>query len=186
MWPHFRNEATTDHNTMNPENQTQEIEPPSRNRVHKLTGSFHQVPGAWSGTSYGYHPHGVVRRGIIFTDNHNTSGSSDIEVILEPESGLIYPPTDASSSRCGSQSLARLRPKSGGAVRVWQSGQWVGPDGPWRKLIVEILDEIEAEVVVLREQTRLAIEAKNKMKDEAEEALWNKAAAICQTQTTTP
>lgn len=155
--------------------EIQEIEPPSRARVNELTGSFHKVPGAWSGTSYGYHPHGVVRKGIIFTDDHNTSGCCDVAVMLEPESGLIYPPTDADSSRYGSQSLARIRPKSGGTLTVWQSGRWVGQDGPWRALIVKILDEIEVEVSALREKRKLEIEEKAKLDKERENEIWAKA-----------
>ncbi len=65
------------------------------NRVRNLIGSRFAVKGAWFGTSYGYHPHGVVRRGIIFTDHNNISGTHDARVILEPESGLIYPPPDS-------------------------------------------------------------------------------------------
>jgi hypothetical protein len=139
-----------------------QIEPPDPSRVTRLTGSFHAVKGAWSGTSYGYHPHGVVRRGIIFIDHHNVSGSHDAHVILEPDSELIYPPTDADSSRCGSQSKACIRPKSGGTVCVYQNGRWVGPDGPWRKIIHEILDELDSEVAALKEAERLAEEERIK------------------------
>lgn len=137
---------------------TTDIPAPEANRVTALIGSFHKVEGAWSGTSYGYHPHGVVRRGIIFTDHHNVSGSHDAKVILEPESGLIFPPNDSESSRCGSPNKACLRPKSGGTVEVYRNGQWVGPDGPWKKLICDILDELELEVTALKAAEKAKVE----------------------------
>lgn len=153
-----------------------QIEPPDPDRVKELIGSFHAVEGAWNGTSYGYHPHGVVRRGIIFTDHHNVSGSHDAQVILEPESGLIYPPTDADSSRCGCKSKACIRPKSGGTVLVYRNGRWQGPDGPWRKLICEILDELEPEVEGLREARRLEIEAQKQERQRKYDEQYEKAA----------
>lgn len=159
---------------------TSEIQPPDIGRVTRLTGSFHAVKGAWSGTSYGYHPHGVVRRGIIFTDHHNTSGCCDARVILEPDSGLVFPPTDADSSRCGSQSKACIRPKSGETVLVWDSGRWVGPDGPWRKLICDILDELEPEVAAIQEARKLKEEAQRQEAQRKYDEQYAKAAAAIQ------
>ncbi|NQV16368.1 RecX family transcriptional regulator, partial [bacterium] len=31
--------------------------------------------------------------------------------------------------------------------------RWVGPDGPWRKLICEILDELEPEIEAIRDES---------------------------------
>lgn len=157
-----------------------EIPPPTSDQVNHLIGSFHAVNGAWSGTSYGYHPHGVVRRGIIFTDHHNIRGCADAKVILEPESGLIYPLNDSDSSRCGSKSLASIRPKSGGTVTVWDSGRWVGPDGPWRKLIVEILDELDQEVAALIAAKEAKDEAERSQRERKYNEQFEKAARAVQ------
>ncbi len=120
-------------------------------RVSYLIGSHHNVPGAWSGTGYGYHPHGIYRAPFIFTDHHNVSGSWDIQICLDPESAMVWPPNDADASRVGSKAAADLRPRTGGTLCVNRSGEWV-ERGPWEEKIKAILNQIEDEVEALEKE----------------------------------
>lgn len=129
-----------------------EVEPgpcngaPDARRFRNLVGSFKAVPGAWTGDAYGYHPHGVIRRGIIFTDHHNVNNYVSASVILEPGSGIIPADNGRAASVSGGSNGAVPRPKSGGVLTVYRNGAWVGEDGPWRKIVIEVLADLAREI----------------------------------------
>ncbi len=125
---------------------------PDGARFRQLVGTYKPVAGRWSGDAYCYHPHGVIRRGIIFTDHHHVSGHVTAHVILDPEGGIFPADSGRSASVSGDSARAVPRPKRGGLVSVYNDGKWVGPDGPWRKIVCEVLDELDGEIKALEQE----------------------------------
>ena len=161
-----------------------EVEPgpctgaPSAWRFRKLVGSFKAVPGAWSGDAYCYHPHGVIRRGIIFTDHHNVNCYVSASVILEPDSGIIPADNGRAASISGGSGSAVPRPKSGGVLTIYRDGNWVGEDGPWRKVVIEVLADLSKEIADI-EQREHEEKATAAAAQEAERAaLFDKARSV--------
>ena len=138
------------------------IDAPTASHFRNLVGSFRSVQGAWTGEAYGYHPHGVIRRGIIFIDHHNVNDYCGASVILDPTAKIIPADNSRSASISGYCDNAVPRPESGGVLTVYRDGQWVGEDGPWRKIIVDVLADLEREIIEIDgrdHQVRLAKEA---------------------------
>lgn len=121
----------------------------------------HKLPGWWSGRSFRHHPRGVVRGGIIFTNEWSTHNYCLAEVMLDPTSPIA---TRCQDSRASGD--ASCKPVRGGLLRVYSSGSWSNDDGPWRDKIVKILEDLEAEIAAAD-----AIELeKRKREQEAREA----------------
>ena len=148
---------------------------PSARRFRNIVGSFKAVPGAWTGDAYGYHPHGVVRRGIIFTDHHNVNNYVSASVILEPDAGIIWPNNGRSASINGPASEAVPKPKSGGVLTIYSNGRWEGEDGPWRKIVIEVLADLTKEIAEIEDQERRAQDAVRVSQDAARRATIDKA-----------
>ena len=141
---------------------------PDRYRFRRLVGSFKPVSGAWVGDSYGYHPHGVIRRGIIFTDHHNVNAYVSAQVILDPDAKIIRPSNGREASICGYEKDAVPRPATGGLLTVYRDGYWVGEDGPWRQIIIDVLADLDREIREIEEQEMAAKVAAKEVAEEAQ------------------
>lgn len=89
------------------------------------------LPGKWKGDAYGYHPHGVIARPMVYTDHHNIHGHCDACVMTEPES-TFKPRGQGREASLGGGLSPNPTPETGTLVMVYRNGEWVGPDGPWR------------------------------------------------------
>lgn len=109
-----------------------------------LAGAYtHALPGFWKGSVYRSHPCGVVRRGIIFTNEWNTNDYCSASVILDPAAKLIKGDNCPASS-----GNPYIRPERGGTLEVYGTGRWSRDDGPWRQIILEVLIDLEKEIAV--------------------------------------
>lgn len=104
---------------------------PTISQFRRSFGAFPKMDGAWSGSSYQYHPHGVIMRPMIYTDKHNVHGYCTAAVMTEPDSPIL-PITNSSASYGGRPDAI---PARGKLVVVYDTGRWVGPNGPWRKMM---------------------------------------------------
>lgn len=114
--------------------------------------------------------HQEVRRPMIYIDHHNTNGYTDAYVMTDPDAEF-YP---IASGRDASTSIHNQpvtpKPKTGALVHVWTSGHWVGPDGPWRAVMLKHMADIRSEIeeIEQRERAAQAVEAaKRKAQSEA-------------------
>lgn len=101
----------------------------------------HKLPGYWEGSAYCHHPCGVVRRGIIYTNEWNTNNYCSAEVMLDPTSPLA--PRCRNPRAYGDPSC---RPERGGTLRVYSDGNWSKDDGPWRAEILRTLEDLRREI----------------------------------------
>lgn len=105
---------------------------PTISQFRRSFGAWSAVEGKWKGDAYNYHPHGVIARPMIYTDHHSVSGSCEAQVMTDP-SAKIKPWDNGREASCyGGPYGPRPLPESGELVLVYHSGEWVGPDGPWR------------------------------------------------------
>ena len=105
---------------------------PTIQQFRSAFGSFAPITGAWKGDAYCYHPHGVIRRPMVYTDHHNVSGACDAQVMTDP-SAVFKPRGEGREASLGNSGLSpNPRPETGELVMVYRNGEWVGPDGPWR------------------------------------------------------
>lgn len=100
-----------------------------------------RLPGWWDGSAYQSHPVGIHRRGIIYTDHWHVSDHCTAKVVLDPSS----PMAERCHDSCANGN-PYLRPERGGTLTVYDSGRWVGEDGPWREQVVEEMDRLRSEV----------------------------------------
>ena len=139
---------------------TPAIEAPNERRFCDILADarHYRLPGAWSGSAFRSHPCGVVRNGIIFANAWNTNNYCHAEVLLDPTSP-IKPGMNAPAA----YGDPYPHPERGGTLRVYWTGSWSGDDGPWRKIIVDTLAELVAEIEVAKaakaERDRLEAEA---------------------------
>ena len=105
---------------------------PTIQQFRRSFGSWLAVKGKWKGDAYNYHPHGVIARPMIYTDHHNVSGSCEAQVRTEPSSKMKPWDNGREASCYGGAHGPRPLPEMGSLVTVYRSGEWVGPDGPWR------------------------------------------------------
>lgn len=101
----------------------------------------HKLKGYWSGSAYRSHPCGVYRKGIIFTNNWSTFDYCSAEVVLDPTSPMA--PQSHNPSGSGDPFL---RPERGGTLRIYSDGQWQNEDGPWRKIVLDVIAELKLEI----------------------------------------
>lgn len=90
------------------------------------------LPGKWKGDAYRYHPHGVIARPMIYTDHHNTSGTCDAQVMTD-KTAKFKPRGEGREASIGNGPCPNPIPETGELVTVYRNGEWVGPDGPWRR-----------------------------------------------------
>lgn len=108
------------------------MKPPTISQFRRSFGTWSAVKGKWKGDAYGYHPHGVISRPMIYTDHHNVSGSCDAQVMTDPASKMKPWDSGREASCYGGVHGPCPRPETGELVLVYRNGEWVGPDGPWR------------------------------------------------------
>lgn len=127
------------------------------------SASHYKLPGSWIGSAYRYHPRGVIRRGIIFTNDWSSYNYCSARVILDPTSKITNPINmpEAHHNR------ATPEPETGGTLRVYWTGEWREDDGPWRQIILDVLAGLETEIASAK-----AVEA-----DEMAEKIRQSAAA---------
>lgn len=119
-------------------------EPPTFNRFCDAIAKArtHKLAGVMSGSAFRRHPVFVFRRNILLCNEWHVNGSCFAQVFTEHP--VTFKPWCDDSCADGDP---YPHPKSGEAVRVYSSGMWL-EDGPWRAAILEILDELEAEIAV--------------------------------------
>lgn len=143
---------------------------PTIQEFRETFGTWRPVAGQWKGDAYNYHPHGVVRRPMIYIDHHNTHGYTDAYVMTDPNAEF-YPITSGRDASISSHSQpVTPTPKSGELVLIWTSGHWVGPDGPWRAAMLKHMADIRSEIEEIEQRERTAkdtAEAARKLKADA-------------------
>lgn len=148
---------------------------PTRNQFRRSFGTHWNVDGRWSGDSYGYHPHGVIMKPMIYTDHHHVDGHCQAQVMTDPTSE-IRPWSQGRDASISNGSNPNPRPFSGKLVTVYRDGEWVGPDGPWRSQMRKDMASVFWQIRKLKrekqlkdEQARVAQEAaaKQEFKDAA-------------------
>lgn len=105
---------------------------PTISQFRRSFGTYVSVKGRWQGDAYGYHPHGVMCRPMIYTDHHHIDGHCDAEVMTDPNAKMKPLASGRDASLCGGKSNCVPTPETGELVTVYRNGAWVGPDGPWR------------------------------------------------------
>ena len=137
---------------MESNNLTAEIiamSPPKANDFCNTLASArrHGLKGAWSGSAYCSHPCGVIRGGMIFTNDWTTYDSCSVRVMLDPSSA--FKPWSTDSLWQGGN--PHPQPENGGTLTVYSCGRWVEEDGPWRSKILATLGELKAEIAAAEE-----------------------------------
>jgi hypothetical protein len=124
---------------------TELIEAPHQSRFCRILADARhlKLPGHWSGSAFRSHPCGVIRNGIIFANAWSTHDYCHAEVVLDPTSPII---PGMNAPACYGDPYPH--PERGGTLKVYWTGSWSGDDGPWRKIIVDTLDALEAEIAV--------------------------------------
>ncbi len=105
---------------------------PSARLFRMAFGTWLPISGKWKGDAYGYHPHGVISRPMIYTDHHNISGQCDAKVMTDPAAKFKRRAAGREASIGNDTASPNPTPETGELVTVYSSGEWVGPDGPWR------------------------------------------------------
>ena len=140
---------------------------PTLTQFRNSFGTWAGVKGKWKGDAYGYHPHGVIMRPMIYTDHHNVSGACEAQVMTDPAS-KIKPWDNGREASCyGGPYGPRPLPETGKLVTVYRSGEWVGPDGPWR---AQMRKDMAAVLRDKREIARAKRAADERMRAEREAA----------------
>lgn len=106
---------------------------PTISQFRRSFGTHLSVNGRWQGDAYGYHPHGVICRPMVYTDHHHISRHCDAKVMTDPTARMKPLASGRDASLHGSSSNCVPTPETGELVTVWRNGDWVGPDGPWRQ-----------------------------------------------------
>lgn len=106
---------------------------PTIHQFRRSFGTHMSVAGRWTGDAYGYHPHGVIMRPMIYTDHHDVSGRCDAQVMTDPAAKMKPVASGREASLHGSSASCTPKPETGELVTVYRNGEWVGPDGPWRR-----------------------------------------------------
>lgn len=111
------------------------------------------VRGAWEGSAFRDHPCGVIRDGLIFTNDWHVDDFCSIRAMKAPAEPIPGWCQDSLAYR----SPHPLPPS--GTVEVWRNGRWL-LDGPWQEKASKIIDDIQREVCDLKQAEADAIRAK--------------------------
>lgn len=135
------------------------LKPARFNEILRLARD-HKLPGSWSGSSYRYHPCGVIREGMLFINKWNTHGYCEIFICDNIETEW----TDSGDYPRSSGDPVP-KPVNGKLLEVFDTGTWKH-EGPWVEKAIRILASLENEILLAQkasEAKRLAFqeEAKN-------------------------
>lgn len=120
------------------------------------------VKGTWSGSSYRYHPSGLLRNGILFVDEHNTHNYSQISIAENPDAQWTRP-----GNHSCSEGDPKPRPIDCRIIDVYWTGTW-RKEGPWQPKIM-------AELELIRKETEeREIEIKKAERKKKAKELWAK------------
>lgn len=132
------------------------LEAPTSSRFCRILADARhfKLPGYWEGSAYRSHPCGVIRDGLILTNEWNVHDYCSAQVMLDPTSPIkpIF-----NGSRYNGDPHAY--PERGGTLTVY-NGTWSKDDGPWREKIVAMLADLEVEIAQAREIETAEKEAK--------------------------
>lgn len=123
--------------------QQDSYEPPNYSEFNNLLAKARhfKLRGWWEGSSFRNHPCGVIRRNIILANMWNTHGYCYGSVILDPTSPIVR-----GMNAPASYGDPYPHPERGGELRVYWTGSWCEGEGPWKKIIYDILDDLRNEI----------------------------------------
>jgi len=114
----------------------------------------HKLAGAMSGSAFRDHPAFVFRRDILLCNQWHVNNYCFAQVFTKHP--VAFKPWCNDPVAHGDP---YPHPQNGEAVRVYAHGKWVA-DGPWCAAILEILDELEAEIAAVEGAEARASKAK--------------------------
>lgn len=153
------------------------LKAPTIQQFARSFGTFSPVSGAWKGDAYCYHPHGVIRRPMVYTDHHNVSGACEAQVMTIPTSNFM-PRGEGREASIGNSNLSpRPCPEQGHLVIVYRNGEWVGPDGPWRAAMRKDMADVLREIRAIKRADRAKQEQERKARAEQVAEAYQAAAA---------
>lgn len=153
------------------------IQPPSASKMCEVLAKArsYKLEGYWEGSSYRYHPCGVMRRNMLFVNDWNTNNYCSVWVhTMNP---VQYMKWDNNPAHNGNPVP---HPVEGERIKVYSSGRWL-EDGPWQQAIVDVIVELETEIAVAAEKAKLEVAAKIAENDRKRRELLNAAAATFST-----
>lgn len=104
----------------------------------------YRLKGWWEGMSSRLKPHGIIRNNIVFCSENHPNDYCAAEVVLDPDSGFLQwcrnPNFDGDPYP---------RPRRGGVMRVYNSGNWDCEDGPWRQKLTQTLQDVRDEIAAI-------------------------------------
>jgi hypothetical protein len=113
------------------------------------------MPGMFWAGSYQFHPHGIVRDGFLIYDHHNVNNYLSIYISEDPTAEWTIAEDQPTAS-------FDPLPKPIGCktMHVWSNGLEI-KEGPWKEMLLKLVDDLVAEV-----ETRLqkVIEAEEAVK----------------------
>lgn len=115
----------------------------------------YKLAGVMSGSAFRCHPVFVFRRNILLCNEWNANGYCFAQVFTQHPVTFKLWCTDSCAN-----GDPYPHPVSGEAVRVYSHGRWL-EDGPWRAVILEILDELEAEIAAASDEAERLAKAKS-------------------------
>jgi hypothetical protein len=125
----------------------------------------HQLEGWWEGVSRRQRPFGVLRNNFILCSEGHANDYGYADVILDPDAGVL--PWCRNANVDGDP---YPKPRSGGVLRVYNSGGWSPEEGPWRERLVETLADLRVELDAIEAADAARVEAAAQAERDAAEA----------------
>ncbi len=126
-------------------------------RIYKLRGMM-------EGSAFRSHPVFVFRRNILLCNEWHRDDLCFAQVFTHHP--VTFKPWCNEPAAYGDP---YPHPENGQAVRVYAHGRWL-EEGPWRAAILEILDELEAEIAAASDEAARLAKAKSEQFKAAEAA----------------
>jgi len=100
-----------------------------------------KLPGYWKGSIYRKNACGMIVGPLILSNEWNTHDYCYASFMTEPR--YTTTPSNSPASWGGDP---HPHPVRGEEFRFYNTGRWLGEDGPWRALLIETLERIEVQL----------------------------------------